>query len=150
MDVGTVVITFLIDMVSKVFVHRYLPDGITKPVINGSLCLKKTRNYGFSGNLLDEHSEAVKSISLAVIIFSFFYAVFELRNAPKHIRRAFSMMLGGGIANLADRYKNGYVTDFICFKKVRGIIFNLADVFILCGAGLMAIISISKYNKRLD
>ena len=51
----------------------------------------------------------------------------------------FGLLLGGGISNLFDRIINGGVTDYInlpkCkIKKLRKIIFNLADICTFIGA----------------
>ena len=48
----------------------------------------------------------------------------------------FGLVLGGGIGNLADRLRLGYVTDFID-RSSRGA-FNVADVAILLGYAVLA------------
>ena len=54
-----------------------------------------------------------------------------------------ALALGGGACNLADRMRRGYVTDYFSFnvpwKKLRGLVFNLSDMFIAVGALLTAI-----------
>ena len=48
------------------------------------------------------------------------------------------LVLTGGAANLVDRFFRGKVVDFINLPFVFLPAFNLADVFICLGAGLMA------------
>ena len=52
---------------------------------------------------------------------------------------ALGLVLGGGTANLVDRFPDGRVTDFIDvgLGLHRWPTFNLADVFILTGVGLL-------------
>jgi len=56
---------------------------------------------------------------------------------------SFSLILGGGIANFIDRLTVGCVRDFINFRFVPGLTwipsFNLADVAISVGAGILVI-----------
>ena len=49
------------------------------------------------------------------------------------------LVLGGGISNLYDRLKRGYVVDYfsIRFKKLKKIVFNLGDICIFLGAGIL-------------
>ena len=52
-----------------------------------------------------------------------------------------SFLLGGAASNLYDRLNRGYVVDYIRFpncriKKIRHIIFNIADFFLFMGAAL--------------
>ena len=80
----------------------------------------------------------VSSIALAVLATR---AVLMLRNAavPSETAVALGLVLGGGIANLVDRFPDGRVTDFIDvgLGLHRWPTFKLADVFILTGVGLL-------------
>jgi signal peptidase II len=44
------------------------------------------------------------------------------------------MIVAGGLGNLIDRIKNGYVVDYLEFRFVDFAIFNFADVLVTCGA----------------
>ena len=58
-----------------------------------------------------------------------------------------ALFIGGGASNLADRLARGTVTDFINvgLGPVRTGIFNIADVAILLGAGLVVL---ARYRSR--
>lgn len=47
----------------------------------------------------------------------------------------FGLILGGGIANIIDRFRDGYVTDFMQIGSFP--IFNVADSFVTIGVGLL-------------
>ena len=47
------------------------------------------------------------------------------------------MIAAGGVSNLFDRLTYGFVVDFIEFDFVNFAIFNVSDVFICVGAGLL-------------
>ena len=56
---------------------------------------------------------------------------------------ALTFVLAGGVSNLIDRLTKGYVIDYICvqWKALKKVVFNLADVFILVGCGLLMIVN---------
>ena len=53
---------------------------------------------------------------------------------------ALTLTLAGGVSNLYDRMKRGYVVDYFSFqwKALKKVVFNLGDLFIFAGAFLMA------------
>ncbi|MBQ0108899.1 MAG: signal peptidase II, partial [Clostridiales bacterium] len=63
-----------------------------------------------------------------------------------------SMVLGGGIGNMIDRIRLGYVVDFLRPDFVDFATFNVADSFITVGAILLGVYVIffePKVEKRL-
>jgi signal peptidase II len=61
------------------------------------------------------------------------------------MRWGLPMALGGAIGNLADRVRHGWVVDFIDFywkggaNEMHWPTFNVADIAIVAGVGLMAL-----------
>lgn len=53
-------------------------------------------------------------------------------------RSALGLQLGGAIGNLIDRFRQGYVTDFINFKVWP--VFNVADSSIVVGVAILLIV----------
>ena len=51
---------------------------------------------------------------------------------------AAGLIVGGGLANLLDRFPDGFVTDYVVLSAgpLRTGVFNLPDTAILVGAGL--------------
>ena len=65
---------------------------------------------------------------------------------------AMSMVIGGSLSNLYDRYIRGYVVDYFSlrFGPLKEVVFNLGDIFILLGAGLQAVCISLGEGKRRD
>ncbi|WP_349773203.1 signal peptidase II [Lacrimispora xylanisolvens] len=64
---------------------------------------------------------------------------------------AFSIALGGAISNLYDRLVRHYVVDYfsIQYGRLKKVVFNLGDLFIFLGAGLIIIIeTIRAFKER--
>ena len=62
-------------------------------------------------------------------------------------RRCIAAIYGGGLGNMIDRVRFGYVVDMIETKFMEFPVFNVADCFITCGCILM-IISLIFFNKE--
>ncbi|MDE6887595.1 MAG: signal peptidase II, partial [Eubacterium sp.] len=60
-------------------------------------------------------------------------------------------LAGGGLSNLYDRLRKGYVVDYFSFgtgpKWFRRLVFNLADFFVFAGVLLCMIQMIRKDGK---
>ena len=57
-------------------------------------------------------------------------------------------VLGGGLGNLIDRVRLGYVVDMIETQFMDFPVFNVADCFITCGAIAMAVFLILDEKKN--
>ena len=44
-----------------------------------------------------------------------------------------TLILGGGLGNLADRVRLGYVVDMFNFQFMDYPVFNVADILVVCG-----------------
>ena len=74
-------------------------------------------------------------IVLAVVLF------ICLRYKNKHplLCAALCLLSGGAVGNLIDRIVYGYVVDFFDFRLINFPVFNIADIFVCVGAGLLAL-----------
>lgn len=60
----------------------------------------------------------------------------------------FLLIISGAIGNFIDRLRNGYVVDFIYFKLIDFPVFNVADIFVTCGAILLILLLLFKYKEE--
>ncbi|MEO0005550.1 MAG: signal peptidase II [candidate division WOR-3 bacterium] len=71
---------------------------------------------------------------------------FGLRTKSTFLGCAYGIILGGALGNLIDRFRLGYVIDFLDFEirplRFRWFTFNLADAFIVVGVILIFIYEI--------
>ncbi len=77
---------------------------------------------------------------VAVIICFLIYLVLSTPRILSQL--AFVCMISGAIGNLIDRIFRGYVVDFISvhwFHQYHFYVFNVADIFVSCGAGLVVL-----------
>lgn len=108
---------------------------------NGKILLYKNHNDGFSFGVL-RGSRLVELVPLCLTsgiagVWTYLMSV-RGRWAEKI---AMTFVLAGGVSNLIDRLTKGYVVDYICvqWKVLKKVVFNLADVFIMIGCGLLVL-----------
>jgi len=87
-------------------------------------------------------------IMLVLIIFLFFYAI---KIDKKIYYFAFSLIIGGAIGNLIDRFLYQAVLDFIDihYMNYHWYVFNFADITITVGCLLVIVLELfSGKNKK--
>jgi signal peptidase II len=139
------------DLGTKYWAKQALDDGRAYggrriEAIDGLLAFIFAKNRGGAWGLLQDESEAVRRpffllISAAAILF---IVTLYRRVTPEQtaLKWGLPLVLGGAIGNLIDRIRYGYVVDFIdvhVTKTFRWPTFNVADIAICVGVGLMAI-----------
>lgn len=128
---------FIIDLISKLIVNKFLVLGKSISLLNEFLYLTKAYNTGISFGFLQGHRIIIILINIAILIFLYLYMQKFKPNKRNII--AFSLVFGGLFGNLFDRIIYGYVIDFIDFYIVNYNfpIFNFADIFICIGIALL-------------
>ncbi len=147
-------IVLVLDLGSKVWAKRLLEDAKSFAdrhieVIPSFLSLTFAKNKGGAWGLLQDEPESVRrpfffSISLLAVIF---IVSLYRRLTPDQtaLKWGLPLVLGGALGNLVNRIQYNYVVDFIdVYAKWGGEThhwptFNVADVAIVAGVGLMAI-----------
>ncbi len=133
----TAAIVILVDQVTKALLAAYLPTlpERTLPLIEDVLHLTYVENRGAAFGMLADHRwvfMVLSVVGLAAIV------LITLREKPKSvwIRVAVGLVLGGGIANMIDRVRLGYVVDFIDCRFIDFYVFNVADSCVCVGCAI--------------
>lgn len=103
----------------------------------GRILLYRNHNEGFPFGALKERPELVKMIPLAVVSAAAGVLCWILPKKGQLVEKlGLSMVIGGGLSNLYDRLFRGYVVDYfsIQWKKLKGVVFNLGDMFVFAGS----------------
>ena len=64
------------------------------------------------------------------------------------LRTGCILIAAGAAGNLIDRLGRSYVIDFIWFELIDFPLFNLADVFVVCGAVFFAVLCLFFYREE--
>ena len=129
----------LLDQVSKLLVVRFLDPRESFEIIRGVFRFTYVENDGAAFGMLDDHRWVFMVLStLGIVALAFYMWKFAPKSRLACV--AVSFIIGGGIGNMIDRVRLGYVIDFIdfcAFPTIWKWIFNIADSFVCIGAGLL-------------
>ncbi|MBE7182938.1 MAG: signal peptidase II [Methylobacterium mesophilicum] len=133
-----VALTVASDQAIKTLADSTLPFQQMVPLLP-FLALFRTYNTGVAFSMFDT-SESLWLIIMSVLVVGFVLFLAWKTEANQRIARfGFALVVGGALGNLLDRGIHGYVIDYIYFHTPvwSFAIFNMADVFISIGAGLV-------------
>lgn len=144
-----VMVAVVVDQIVKWLVETRLE--MHEPVsLLPFLALYRTYNTGVAFSMFSWAGDTVLA-ALAVAIIAF-VLVLAWRSEPHQTltRAGFALVVGGAIGNLIDRTWHGYVIDYILFHTQTWsfAVFNLADVFISVGAGLVVLDEILAWRRQ--
>lgn len=132
-----------LDQLTKRAVADWLPHGGSYPVVDGFFNLVHARNTGIAFSLFADSAPWVRNFALPAASLAAVALILTmvLRSGQSGFltRSALSMILAGAAGNLADRWTQGYVTDFLDFYvgNLHWPSFNVADSAITVGVALM-------------
>lgn len=135
---------FLIDQSSKAWAVSRLRFGDQITLIPGLLNFVYAENTGVAFSMLDDHGDtgrwglSVVAMIAATLVLYFFW---RTPRSDDRIMGALALLLAGIIGNVVDRIRLGFVVDFIDvqFGSWHYPTFNVADMSIVIGAGLLII-----------
>ena len=133
--VAIIVGIIVLDQVSKLLVLAYLYEGEVA-IIKNVLHFTYVENRGMAFGLLADHRWIFLVASVVGIALVAVY-LFKFTKRPLS-RVALAMIVGGGIGNMIDRVRLGFVVDFIdfCAFEFWVWVFNIADAAVCVGAAL--------------
>jgi len=121
------------DQVTKYLTVQNIPLHGHMPVFHGFICLTYTQNTGGGWSFLSGHTWVLVLVSL-VFFALIILAIWKKFFIGKAQLICLFAVLGGGLGNLIDRVRLGYVVDMIETEFISFPVFNVADCFISCGA----------------
>ncbi len=136
------------DQVTKYLVVRFIPLYQDLPMIPGVLGLTHVQNRGaaFSSFLGMQWLFALIFLAFTLAVL---YEYFKkpLPFAPLE-RWCLAAIYGGGLGNMIDRVRLGYVVDMLETEFMEFPVFNVADCFITCGCALL-MVHLAFFNKKI-
>ena len=120
------------DQAVKYYVVTHLELYESAPLLPGVVELFHIRNTGGGFSILAGHTWVLTVLTAALM------AVIAWMLVKKYFPHPLAMwtltaILGGGLGNLIDRVRLGYVVDMFHFQFINYPVFNVADVLVVCG-----------------
>ena len=125
------------DQIAKYLTVLYIPALEPQPFVPGLLRISYVQNTGAAFSSFEGQQW------LFALIFVIFTALIIWEYRKKSIafmpieRWCIAAIYGGGLGNMIDRVRMGYVVDMIETVFMDFPVFNVADCFITCGCILM-------------
>ena len=135
---------FLIDRVSKILILKNILNSTSSEIyLNSFLNFSLAWNNGIGFGILQMDQGIFYTIISIIITFINFILIYWMLVSPNYLESIFvSIILGGSLGNLFDRYYYSSVPDFIDlhYESFHWFTFNIADIFITIGIiGLVTI-----------
>lgn len=134
------VLAVVADQVTKYLIVSNMELYESIDVIPGVFRFTYIHNDGAAFGSLDDARWIFMILSTVAIVAILGY-LFWKKPQDKLLLSSLILITSGGIGNMIDRIRLGYVIDFIdfcAFPKLWKWIFNVADVCVCVGAGLLA------------
>lgn len=130
------VVVLILDQLSKYVVRVNMELYQSIPVIENIFHITYIRNPGAAFGILAQQTLFFIIITSAVLIgMAVFYR--HIINEGPLVQWSMGMVAGGAVGNLIDRVRYGEVVDFFDFRIWP--VFNIADIAIVLGVGLLII-----------
>lgn len=132
------------DLLIKNKIYSMEPEVFPIEKAGGKIHIERCFNYGLAGSRLKDNPHRVKVITTVAAVFMAIFATFNIFSGRRSIikKTGVSMMLGGTLSNLSDRYTRGFVVDYLNFtnpvsKKKSKYVYNISDFCIIIGCFLV-------------
>ena len=139
-----------LDQWVKHWITVNLPLGESMPLLPGFMQLRAVHNYGAAWSSFSGMRWLLVAVTSVIVIAVAYVLVRRIVRHPLGVAACF-LILSGGLGNIIDRVRLGYVVDMFDFQFITYPVFNVADIAVVCGAVLAAIYylwSYEKYDKK--
>ena len=120
------------DQAVKYYVVTHLALYESAPLLPGIVELLHIQNTGGGFSILSGHTWALTVLTAALMAGIGYVMVKKLFPHPLAMW-TLAAILGGGLGNLIDRVRLGYVVDMFNFQFMSYPVFNVADILVVCG-----------------
>ena len=135
-----------LDQWLKLWITANLPLGESMPFLPGLVELLTVYNYGAAWSSFSGQRWLLVIVTCCIVAAVAWCLIRRIVRHPLGVAACF-MVVSGGIGNIIDRVRLGYVVDMFNLLFMEYPVFNVADIFVVCGAILGAIYYMWIYEK---
>ena len=136
-----------VDQLTKYFTVANIALYQDVPFLPGFLGLTYVQNPGAAFSSFEGMQWLFALIFAVLTVFIVVEYVKKAMPFTKFERWCIAAIYGGGLGNMIDRVRFGYVVDMIETEFIKFPVFNVADCFITCGCIAM-MVSLIFFNKE--
>jgi len=143
------ILAVFIDQLSKWLVVEHLKEIRSFPIIDGVFRLHYLENrgaafgifYGWQGFLI------VLTVLITLVVI-YLYVQIPQGRRYLYMRIVAILILSGGVGNLIDRIRLGFVIDFLFFELINFPVFNIADSYMVIACFLFLFLVLFYYKEE--
>ncbi|WP_130819981.1 signal peptidase II [Anaerococcus vaginimassiliensis] len=135
----------VLDRITKIYAVKHF---ISNPHSGSLINLTYLENRGAAFGILQDKRILFVILTIAIVLYLLYYFITNLKSNPLVLNIAFSLIISGALGNFYDRLFQGYVVDFIEFAFIDFPVFNIADILVTVGCGLLIIYILFHGEKR--
>lgn len=137
----------VLDQWLKLWITANLPLGESMPFLPGLVELHTVHNYGAAWSSFSGQRWLLLGVTTCIIVAVVWVLARRIVRHPLGVA-ACCLVLSGGIGNMIDRFRLGYVVDMFQFEFWRSYpVFNVADICVVIGALMGAVYYMWFYEK---
>ena len=143
-------IILALDQWVKYWITANLPLGESMPLLPGFMQLRTVHNFGAAWSSFSGMRWLLVGVTSVIVLAVAYVLVRRIVRHPLGVVACF-LILSGGLGNIIDRVRLGYVVDMFDFQFMNYPVFNVADIAVVCGAVLAAVYYLwfyEKYDKK--
>lgn len=126
------------DQAIKFWAVQELTQVETIPLIPDVLHLTYVENYGAAFSILQNKTWFLIAMTSLVAI-GLTWLLLSKKLTSNFAIWSIALVIAGGVGNLIDRVRQGFVVDYIDFRLINFAVFNFADCCVVIGTFLFAI-----------
>ena len=136
-----------LDQWVKHWITINLPLGESTPFLPGLVELRTVHNYGAAWSSFSGQRWMLVAVTTVIVLAVVWVLARRIVRHPLGVAACF-LILSGGIGNIIDRVRLGYVVDMFQFQFWESYpVFNVADICVVCGCVMGAIYYLWLYEK---
>ncbi|HFI0270589.1 TPA: signal peptidase II [Streptococcus suis] len=127
-----------IDQYVKAWTVANIELDSVREFLPGFMSLAYLRNYGAAWSILQNQQWFFTIVTIVVLIGLVWYYIRQIKGSLWTLC-SLSLMMAGALGNFIDRVRLGYVVDMFHLDFINFPIFNVADMCLSVGVGLLFI-----------
>lgn len=140
------VVLIVLDQLVKAWTVTNIALDTVEPFLPGFMSLAYLRNYGAAWSILQNQQWFFTIVTLVVVTALIWYYIKQIQG---NIWTLFSLslMIAGALGNFIDRIRLGYVVDMFHLDFISFPVFNVADICLSVGVGILFICIMKEENN---
>lgn len=143
-----ILLLIAVDQITKYLAAVFLKGSKGIFLIPGVLKLQYLENRGMAFGMLQ--GKQILFLIFCIVFFALIFCVYI--RIPKNryylpLIMIGAVLAGGAAGNFIDRLFRGYVVDFIYFSCIDFPVFNVADIYVVCGGIALVLAVVFRYRE---